>query len=163
MMVHDDRCALAYLRSRPEVDSARIGATGMSLGGSRTTLAGGAGDFGESLRAHLADDALPGLRRQRAFSRGPPFISLCRGMLVSGLDMEHIVACTAPRSQLILTGDRDPLSPLSGIRAVMDFASAVYAEQGAADKLEVALYEGVAHAYLPNMVERMLAIFLREL
>ena len=37
MMIHDDLCALAYLRSRPEVDESRIGATGMSLGASRST------------------------------------------------------------------------------------------------------------------------------
>ena len=37
MMVHDDLTALRYLRSRPEVDAARVGAVGMSLGGSRTT------------------------------------------------------------------------------------------------------------------------------
>ena len=37
MMIHDDLSALAYLRSRPEVDESRIGATGMSLGGSRST------------------------------------------------------------------------------------------------------------------------------
>ena len=37
MMVHDDLTALRYLRGRAEVDPARIGAAGMSLGGSRTT------------------------------------------------------------------------------------------------------------------------------
>ena len=37
MIIHDDLCALAYLRSRPEVDESRIGATGMSLGASRST------------------------------------------------------------------------------------------------------------------------------
>ena len=162
MMVHDDRCALAYLRSRPEVDSARICATGMSLGGSRTTWLAA---LETSVKACAP---ISQMTRYRDFAdsghfRGHAIYFFVPGMLVSGLDMEHIVACTAPRSQLILTGDRDPLSPLSGIRAVMDFASAVYAEQGAAHKLELALYEGVAHAYLPNMVERMLAIFLREL
>ena len=38
MMVHDDLSALAYLKSRAEVDADRISATaGMSLGGSRST------------------------------------------------------------------------------------------------------------------------------
>ena len=37
MMIHDDLSALAYLCSRPEVDDGRIGATGMSLGASRST------------------------------------------------------------------------------------------------------------------------------
>ena len=37
--------------------------------------------------------------------------------------MEHMVALTAPRHQLILTGDLDPLSPISGIHKVMDYAA----------------------------------------
>ncbi len=162
MMVHDDRCALAYLRSRPEVDSGRIGAVGMSLGGSRTTWLAA---LEESVKAAAP---ISQMTRYRDFAdsggyRGHAIYFYVPGMLVSGLDMEHIVACTAPRSQLILTGDSDPLSPLSGIEAVMDFAAAVYAGQGAADKLELALYEGVAHAYLPDMLRRMLAFFQREL
>ena len=161
MMVHDDRCALAYLRSRPEVDSARIGAAGMSLGGSRTTWLAA---LEESVKAAAP---ISQMTRWRDFADsgygGHAIYYYVPGALVSGLDMEHIVACTAPRAQLILTGDSDPLSPLSGIQAVMDFASGEYARQGAADKLELALYEGVAHAYLPDMVRRALAFFQREL
>ena len=77
--------------------------------------------------------------------------------------MEHIVALTAPRHQLILTGDLDPLSPISGIHKVMEYASMVYRERGAGDKLELVLYEGVAHAYLPQMVEATVEFFRRTL
>ena len=41
------------------------------------------------------------------------------GMLASGIDMEHIVALTAPRYQLILCGDSDPLSPIGGIHKIV--------------------------------------------
>ena len=162
MMVHDDRCALNYLRSRGEVDASRIGATGMSLGASRCTWLA-ALDMGVKAVAPIsqmtryADFAAQGQFRLHAIYYFVP------GMLKSGLDMEHIVACAAPRAQLILTGDSDPLSPLPGIRAVMDFAGEVYAGLDAADKLELALYEGVAHAYLPDMARRMVAFFTREL
>src|SRR5207302_8094751 len=36
MMVRDDQVALDYLCSRPEVDPARIGVTGMSMGSTRS-------------------------------------------------------------------------------------------------------------------------------
>lgn len=162
MMVHDDLCALAALRRRSEVDSSRIGAAGMSLGGSRSTWLAA---LDEKVKAvapisqmtRYADFAAQGEYRRHAIYYYVP------GMLASGLDMEHIVACTAPRSQLILTGDSDPLSPLSGIQAIMDYARGVYADRGAADKLELMLYAGVAHAYLPDMLRRMLAFFSRAL
>ena len=48
-------------------------------------------------------------------------------------------------------------------RARVDFAGEVYAGLDAADKLELALYEGVAHACLPDMARRMLDFFKAEL
>jgi len=162
MMVHDDLTALAYLRNRPEVDPGRIGAAGMSLGASRTTWVGA---LDESVKAVVP---ISQMTRYRDFAdagdlAGHGIYYFVPGVLASGLDMEHIVAVTAPRHQLILTGDRDPLSPISGIHKVMDYAREVYRQQGAADKLELALYEGVAHAYLPAMVEAMVEFFQRTL
>lgn len=162
MMLHDDLSALAYLRSRPEVDAGRIGAAGMSLGASRTTWVGA---LDESVKAIAP---ISQMTRYRDFAdagdlAGHAIYYFVPGMLASGIDMEHIVAITAPRHQLILTGDRDPLSPLPGIHKVMAYARAVYRELGAADKLDIVLYEGVAHAYLPAMVEAAVAFFRRTL
>ena len=162
MMLHDDLCALAYLRSRPEVDASRIGATGMSLGASRTTWVA-ALDEGIKAAAPISQ-----MTRYRDFAaqgdyRLHSIYYYVPGMLASGLDMEHIVAATAPRQQLILTGDSDPLSPLPGIQKIMEYASQVYARQGAADCLKLELYKDVAHAYLPAMLEAMIAFFRRVL
>ena len=162
MMVHDDLTALRYLRARSEVDPARVGAVGMSLGGSRTTWVAA---LDETVKAaapisqmtRYRDFADSGNLRMHAIYYYVP------GMLVSGLDMEHIVALTAPRHQLILTGDLDPLSPIAGIHKVMAYAGDVYRAAGAPDNLELALYEGVAHAYLPAMVEASRDFFLRVL
>ena len=162
MMIHDDLSALAYLRSRPEVDAERIGTAGMSLGASRTTWVGA---LDESVRAVAP---ISQMTRYRDFAdagdlAGHGIYYFVPGVLTSGIDMEHVVAVTAPRHQLILTGDRDPLSPISGIRRVLEYARAVYREQGADDKLELVLYEGVAHAYLPQMVEATVEFFRRTL
>ena len=162
MMVSDDLSALAYLRGRPEVDAGRIGAAGMSLGASRTTWAGA---LDESVKAVVP---ISQMTRYRDFAdagnlAGHAIYYFVPGVLTSGLDMEHIVAATAPRHQLILTGDRDPLSPIAGIHKVMEYARQIYREQGAADKLEIRLYQGVAHAYLPAMVEATIDFFRRTL
>ena len=162
MMAHDDLTALAYLRSRPEVDAGRIGAAGMSLGGTRTTWLGA---LDETVKAMAP---ISQMTRYRDYAdagdlAGHGIYYFLPGALTSGIDMEHIVALAAPRHQLILTGDRDPLSPISGIHKVMEHARAVYQELGAADKLELVLYEGVAHAYLPAMVEAAIEFFRRTL
>lgn len=162
MMVHDDLSALRYLLSRPEVDPARIGAAGMSLGGSRTTWVAA---LDERVKASAP---ISQLTRYRDFAdsgnlRMHAIYFYVPGMLASGLDMEHIVALTAPRHHLILTGDQDPLSPIAGIHKVMAYASEVYRAAGAPDNLELVLYEGVAHAYLPAMVEAMVEFFKRAL
>lgn len=162
MMVHDDLTALRYLLSRPEVDPARVGAAGMSLGGSRTTWVAA---LDETVKAAVP---ISQMTRYRDFAdsgnlRMHAIYYYVPGMLVSGLDMEHIVALTAPRHQLILTGDLDPLSPIAGIHKVMAYASEVYREEGAPDNLELVLYEGVAHAYLPAMVEATVEFFRRTL
>ena len=162
MMIHDDLCALAYLRSRPEVDESRIGATGMSLGASRSTWVAA---LDETIKAVAP---ISQMTRYRDFADNGQYrlhsiYYFVPGVLASGIDMEHIVALTAPRYQLILTGDSDPLSPIAGIHKIVDYARNVYAEQGAADQFEVELYEGVAHAYLPAMVESMRAAFIKHL
>lgn len=162
MMVHDDLTALACLRGRDEVDAGRIGAAGMSLGGSRSTWVAA---MDESVKAVAP---ISQMTRWRDFAdsghyRGHSIYYYVPGMLASPYDMEHLVALTAPRHQLILTGDLDPLSPISGIHKVMDYAREIYRQAGAADNLELALYEGVAHAYLPDMVEAMIDFFRRTL
>ena len=162
MMVHDDLCALAYLRSRSEVDASRIGATGMSLGSSRSTWVAALDDTIKvvipiSQMTRYRDFADSGNYRMHSIYYYVP------GILSTGIDMEHIVALTAPRYQLILSGDSDPLSPIAGIQKIVDYADEVYSKMGAAGQLELNLYEGVGHAYLPAMLESMLRGFAEHL
>ena len=162
MMLHDDLCAFELLRSRTEVDENRIGVAGMSLGASRSTWVAALDERVKAVApisqmTRYRDFANQGAYRHHGIYYFVP------GMLASGLDMEHIVALTAPRYQLILTGDSDPLSPIAGIHKIADYARDVYAGLDAADQFELRLWQGVAHAYLPQMLENARDAFLARL
>ncbi len=162
MIVRDDQLALNVLLARPEVDPARIGVTGMSMGGSRTTWLCALDERPKALvpvaqMTRYADFAATGRYNLHGIYYYLP------AMLNSGIDMEHLVALAAPRPQLVLIGDSDPLSPMSGVRAVETFARAVYAAAGANDALSFDVTPGQAHKYTPAQFERMLQFFQRTL
>lgn len=156
MIVRDDLLALNVLLSRPEVDPARIGATGMSLGGSRTTWVGALDDriaviVPVSQMTRYADLLADGeLNRHSVYYYVP-------NMLRSGIDMEHIVSLAAPRAQVILSGDKDPSSPIRGIETIIDYAKRIYRLYSAPDQLEVTIYPGIEHAYTAEMFSDMIA------
>lgn len=162
MMLHDDLVALNYLCSREEVDAARIGTTGMSLGGSRATWIAA---LDERIKvtvpiAQLTRYADFAHTRQYALHSIYYYLP---AMLTSGVDMEHIVSLTAPRYQHILIGDSDPLSPLSGIEKIRAYTRDVYNSLKASEQFNITIYEHLGHVYTPIMVETMLATFQKHL
>ena len=162
MMIHDDLSALSLLVSRPEVDETRIGTTGMSMGASRSTWVAA---LDERIKAVVP---ISQMTRYRDFAdaghyRLHSIYYYLPGILATGIDMEHIVSLTAPRYQLILSGDSDPISPIAGIHRIVDYARDIYVSMGATDNFDVILYPGVAHAYLPAMVELMRETFVKQL
>jgi dienelactone hydrolase len=150
MIVRDDLLALNYLCARPDVDLTRLVATGMSLGASRTTWISALDDR-ITLTIPVAQ-----MTRYRDFAdsgnlNGHSIYYYVPGALVSGIDMEHLASLAAPRTQIVLVGDSDPLSPVSGVRAVEAFTRQVYALYGAEERFQTVIYEGVGHAYSPAM------------
>lgn len=162
MMVRDDLLALSALLSRPEVDPARVGATGMSLGGSRTTWVGALDDrvamtIPISQMTRYANLLANGeLARHSVYYYVP-------GVLKASLDMEHLVALTAPRGLTILTGDQDPSSPYEGIQRIIDYTKRVYDLYGAGEQFKVTIYPGIEHAYTQEMFEAMVGAFEQQL
>lgn len=158
MMVRDDLLALNVLAARPEVDPARIGVTGMSLGGSRTTWLAALDQRPQAVipvcqMTRYRDFADSGRYNLHSIYYYVP------GMLKSGLDMEHLVALAAPRTQAILIGDSDPLSPLSGIKTVQEYTQAVYRLYNAQPRFTSLIEPGIAHQYTPTMFAKMLETF----
>jgi dienelactone hydrolase len=155
MMLRDDLLALNYLLTRPEVDAARVGTTGMSLGGSRATWLAA---LDERIAAVIP---VAQMTRYRDFAERGDFnlhsiYYYVPGVFQSGLDMEVIVSLSAPRPQTILIGDSDPLSPIEGVDKIAAFARQVYGLYHASDQLQVIVYGGIGHTYTPAMFRAML-------
>jgi dienelactone hydrolase len=161
MFVRDDRIALDYLASRPEVDKTRIGATGMSMGSTRAWWLA------------AVDDRLAAVVGVACLTRYQNLIA--HGQLrqhgvyyfVDGLlrhfDTEGVLALIAPRPFLALTGDLDAGSPADGIKALEERVGGVYAALGAADRFKSILYPDTGHTYTPEMRAAMLDWFRRWL
>jgi dienelactone hydrolase len=156
MMVRDDLLALNYLCTRADVDPTRLVATGMSLGGSRTTWLSALDDR-ITLTIPVAQMTRYHDFAEEGSLNGHSIYYYVPGALVAGIDMEHLTSLVAPRAQIILIGDSDPLSPVSGVRTVEAFTRRIYTLYGAANRFETVIYVGVAHAYTPAMFAALMA------
>jgi dienelactone hydrolase len=160
MMLRDDLLALNYLLSRPEVDPERVGTTGMSLGGSRTTWLAA---LDERIKVAIP---VAQMNRYQEFAASGRYVVhgiyyYVPGALRSGVNMEHIAALTAPRAQLILIGDSDELSPIEGIHIIDDFNRKIYGLYDANAQFETFIAPGLAHEYTTEMFDKMIA-WLRQ-
>jgi dienelactone hydrolase len=158
MIVRDDLLALNYLLTRPEVDLTRAGTTGMSMGGSRATWLTALDERIAVVIPVAQMTRYHDFAKRGDYNLHSIYYYVPRA-LQSGLDMEVIVSLTAPRPQTILIGDSDPLSPIEGVHKIDRFARQVYELYQASDKFQVIAYEGVAHAYTPEMFQAMLDSF----
>lgn len=161
MFVRDDQIALDYLCSRPEVDKARIGATGMSMGSTRSYWLAAVDEriacaVGVACLTRYENLLKHGQLRQH----GTYFFT--NGML-KHFDCEGVLALIAPRPYLALTGDLDAGSPADGIKIVEEKVAGVYKAAGAAEKFKSILYPEVGHTVTPEMRAETLAWFAKWL
>ncbi len=158
------------LRDRPDIDPARIGMMGVSMGGIETWLAAAADErvavavpaIGvQSFRWSLEHDRWQGRARtiQQAHDAaakdlGEPRVNarVCRELwakVIPGItdqfDCPSMLRLMAGRPLLILNGDQDPNCPIEGARLAFASAEAAYRAAGAADKLKIMVAEGVGH------------------
>ncbi len=157
MIVRDDQIALDYLCSRPEVDAARIGVTGISMGSTRAWWLMALDD-----RPRAAVCVACMTRYQDLIMRGGlgehGIYYFVPGML-KHFDTEAVIACAAPRPMLFMTGDRDTGSPVEGVLKLGQIVSHVYALHGDAARacFDSVIYAGAGHAYLPDMWQKTIA------
>jgi dienelactone hydrolase len=163
MMVRDDMLALNYLLSRTDlVVPERIGATGMSMGSTRTWWLAA---LDERIKAAVCVCCLT--RYQNLIRRGEinqhGIYYFVPDLLREGVDMEAVVGLIAPRPLLTLTGDQDDGSPVDGVNRINQFAEQLYGLYNQGDHFHGKVYPGVAHKYTPDMWKETFAWFQRFL
>ncbi len=160
-MVSEQSAALTYLLSRDDVDSQRIGVFGISLG---ATLAywHAALDTRIQAVAHLCCYADYATLVELGAHDNHGIYLLVPGMLLHTSTGE-IAGMVAPRPQLICLGENDELTPPVSIERALAVTRPMYEQAGAPDALEVFLQAGVDHRETPEMHEKLMAFFGREL
>lgn len=158
-MLCDHSAALTYLAARDDVDPARIGAFGISMGCMLSYWLA-AMDERIAAVAHLCCFAdLRTLVQLGAHDRHG--IYLVVPGLLNEADAGIIAALVAPRPQLICIGDADALTPPLAVERAWAETSAAYGRIGGV--LEKVSERGVGHRETQRMREATLAFFKRHL
>jgi dienelactone hydrolase len=136
----DDIRTVDYLCTRPEVDPARIGCVGLSVGAWRANHLIALDD---RIKAAVAVCWLTSFARLQAkhVVNTTGFTKLLPG-LYRRLDMPDVVSLAAPRPLLNINGSRDGLFPLdAGVKPAYRTLESVYAKLGAGEKFKGSLYD----------------------
>jgi dienelactone hydrolase len=160
-MLSEEAAALTYLTSRVDVDPRRIGAFGISLG---STLSYWHAALDTRIRAvaHLCCYADYATLVELGAHDNHGIYLLVPGML-RHTSTGEIAGMVAPRPQLICLGEDDELTPPLSIERALAVTRPMYEAAGTPDALEVYLQAGVDHRETPEMHERVMAFFEREL
>lgn len=151
MMLRDERLALDYLLTRPEVDSSRVGAMGISMGSTRTWWHMA---LDERVKLGVAVACLT--RYQELIARGALRVHgiyyFVPGML-RHFDSEAVVSLVAPRPLLCLSGDQDNGTPPEGVAKINEVVAQIYNVLGAPERYRSIVYPNVGHEWTPTMWE----------
>lgn len=153
-----------YLETRPDVDRAKIGITGFSLGGAMTWYAAaadarfsvvvpvcsGAGTY----EALTADQKRTSYHSQYFYPAG--FLKIFPG------DQPDVFKSMAPRAVLVVGRDQDQGMPVEGLRRLEKEVGAAYARAGVGDRFAVHITAG-DHTYTPEMFDQVKSWFRRFL
>lgn len=158
-MLNDHAAALTYLLGREDVDPARVGAFGMSMG---CTLSFWLGAVDERLAAVAHFSCFADLRTliELGLHDGHGIYLVVPGLL-NEADAGSIAGLIAPRPQLICVGDADNLTPMLAVDRAWPEVQAAYAAQP--DRVSLIREPGTGHQETPRMRAAMLDFFRRNL
>lgn len=158
-MLCEEAAALTYLASRPDVDAARIGALGMSMG-STLSYFHAALDERIAAVAHLCCLADQRTMIELGAHDGHGIYMMVPGLL-NEADAGSIAALIAPRPQLVCIGEADSLTPKAAFERAWGELLPAYGS--APEALELVSEPGVGHRETARMREATLAFFARHL
>jgi dienelactone hydrolase len=148
----DLRCALDLLEQHPLVDAGRIGAAGLSYGGTLTL-------FLAAVDTRVRAAVVSGYFSSWRAAHRVPF-NMCGSQVLPGMlgQFEHvdIGALVAPRALLIESGDQDLLFPVAAARASFESLRKLYVGLGAPAAIELDAFEGF-HSWHGTVADDFLA------
>lgn len=154
--LHDMSCALDLLAELPDVDAARLGAIGHSLGGQEALWLAW---YDQRVRATVSSCGFGLIRTIIRDGITHNFAMYVPGLLEIG-DTDALLAEIAPRAFLLTAGEQDRIFPIDGVRAIAASAEAVYARQGVADRFRAVIFPA-AHSF-PDQVKAEAYAFLER-
>jgi dienelactone hydrolase len=177
-----------YLITRPDVQAARIGMTGISMGGIETWMAASVDKrikvavpviAAQSFKWSLENNNWQGRARtiwaahqEAARDLGDDTVTkenvrLVWAKLLPGItdefDCPSMLRLFAPRPLLLLNNEKDQNCPLPGAKIAFEVASQAYRSKGAIGKLKVNVSPNEPHRFLPQHLEMTIAWFKKWL
>ena len=153
--------ALSYLAARPDVDPARIGGFGMSMGCTHGFMLAALDDRIKAV-AHLCCFADYDVMIDLAAHDGHGQYMTIPGLLAE-TSAGRICGMIAPRPQLICLGSADALTPPGAVAKARVETEVAYRASGHPGALQIFIEPGVKHQETPAMREKVLAFFQRTL
>jgi dienelactone hydrolase len=149
MQVHDNRRAVDYLLTRPEVDGDRLGVTGASGGGNQTMYAGA---LDERFRAVVP---VCSVGTYQAYLHAACCVCEVLPGALRFAEEGDVLGLAAPRALLVVNATQDAFQFSVGeARKSLDRARPIFRLYGAEDRLRHAVFES-PHAYNQAMREAM--------
>lgn len=155
----DSRC-IDYLQSRPEVDSARIGCTGLSGGGWRTNILAA---LDQRIQASVSVGWMTTGDYQQIYNVAGAIgtFALLPGVW-DHLDIPDLTVMAAPSASMVVSCSEDPLFPPEGQEEAARQISAGYAWAGCSGKFNP-YHPRKLHCYDAEVQAEALAFFTRHL
>jgi dienelactone hydrolase len=157
MQIRDEQIAIDYLLSRPEIDSERIGVEGMSMGSTRAWWLAAIDERVKAVVGVACFTRYRDLIEQRQLSAHGIYYFV-PGVL-NHFDTEAIMGLIAPRPFMVLTGDSDAGSPLSGMKILEKKLNDAYTLYNKPENFVSIIYENTGHVYTDEMKMEMLNWF----
>ncbi|MBK8882478.1 MAG: dienelactone hydrolase family protein [Bacteroidales bacterium] len=157
MQLRDEQIAIDYLVSRKEIDGERIGVEGMSMGSTRAWWLAALDERVKAVTGIACFTRYRELIEQRQLSAHGIYYFV-PGML-NHFDTEAVMGLIAPRPFLVLTGDSDQGSPLSGIRTLENKLQSVYLLYEKEENFRSIVYKNTGHVFTDEMKLEMLNWF----
>ena len=161
-MTYDDISSTEFLASLPMVDAKRIGCVGCSMGAYRSWMLSALSDrikAGASICWMITTDAQLTRRFGRKENGG---FANCIPALRQYLDYPHIASLACPKPMLFISGTKDKLFPVPGVKDAFTEMHKVWKSQGVDNLLDTDLWK-IPHSCGLKAQEKMLEFLDKNL